>query len=144
MGRPWTSTGNEKKIPTIVDGRTVISAPVYKEDKHIDFVLVSDDMEAFFILERYFPGAGAAGYPSAESSVFLHGRPAALREPVQPNNWMFPRPLRIQEVTKEIIPWARPIPPLVHQTFCTPFLVFHPPGGYSEPLQADYVPTRFK
>ena len=47
-------------FPTIVDNRTMISAPVYKEDRKIDFVSVSEDIEVSFILERYLPGAGAA------------------------------------------------------------------------------------
>jgi len=79
-------------LPTVMNGITRTSAPVYEDDKNIEFITVSDDMEAFFILERYFPGVGAAGYPSAEPNVWINGRPAPFREPGQPNSWMFPRP----------------------------------------------------
>ena len=131
--------------PTITNGCTRTSALVYEEDENIDFITVSEDMEAFILLERYFRGAGAAGYPSAEPSVLVDGCRVALRETVHPNNWMFPRPPRIQEVTEEPIPWACPIPPLVHRPYCTPpLLVFHPPGRCSEPLQGDYAPTIFE
>ena len=34
------------------------SAPIYEEDENVEFITVTEEMEAFFILEKYFPGGG--------------------------------------------------------------------------------------
>ena len=32
------------------------SAQIYEVDKNVEFITVTEEMEAFFILEKYFPG----------------------------------------------------------------------------------------
>ena len=88
--RRWEGRGHRRVmsniLPTIINGCTRNSAPVYEEDTNIDFITVLENMEAFFLLGRYFRGAGAAGYPSSEPSVLVNNRRASLRETVHPNN----------------------------------------------------------
>ena len=82
-----------------------VSAPVYEGDADIEFIQVTEDMEAFFIPKRYFPGAGTADWPSTEPIV-IWGQPycqaaeinIVRRESGQPHNWISPRPPRLQEV----------------------------------------------
>ena len=66
---------------------TSISVPVYAADEDIEFIAVTEMMEALLILERYFRGAGGAGWPSAESII-------VCGELGQPHSWTFPRPPR--------------------------------------------------
>ena len=87
------------------------SAPVYKGDEDIDFIQVTEDMEAFLILERNFLGAGTAGWPSAESSI-VRRQPCCQSlessiicgDPGQPHSWIFHRPPRLQEVAEASVP----------------------------------------
>ena len=42
--------------PTDMNGIIRTSAPIYKEDENIEFITVTEEMEAFLILDKYFPG----------------------------------------------------------------------------------------
>jgi len=42
--------------PTDMNGIIPTSAPIYEEDENIEFITVTEEMEAFLILDKYFPG----------------------------------------------------------------------------------------
>ena len=54
--RRWEGRGHRRVMrnipPTILNGCTRTSAPVYEENKKIDFITVSEDMEAFWLTGR--------------------------------------------------------------------------------------------
>ena len=108
-------------LPIITNVCNQESAPDFEEHKNVDLITVSEDIQAFFILERNYQGDGGASYPwGAGIGVLFNCSREALIGPEYPNNWTFPRPQRIQEVNKELIPWACSISPLVQQPSYNP------------------------
>ena len=41
-----------------MNGIIQTSAPIYEEDENVEVITVTEEMEAFFILDKYFPGGG--------------------------------------------------------------------------------------
>ena len=60
--RRWEGRGHRRIMrnipPTDMNGIIRTSAPIYEEDENVEFITVTEEMEAFFILEKYFPGGG--------------------------------------------------------------------------------------
>ena len=84
----------------------------------IEFITVTEEMEAVLLLERHSPGAGEAVWSSEESIYRLTNH--------EPRVWVFPRLLMLQ--------WRSRAP--------SPHHIFHPDGRRREPLRADYILMR--